>query len=227
MSTPILEGYSSQEKTAYIIAIASIATADQSASDQEMNYLTNLAEASGLSESEKNEVAYAAKETSGQSLKPALDILKSSELKYSLITDLIAFAESDNNVVDQEKQHIAAIASYLDINADQLSLLNQYVKETANQPAEAMGISGASGGLGGILDSLGLGEKMQNSGINMGSLTKGLIGFIGPMIMGKMLNKGLQGTNASSSLGQGGLGSLLGGLSGGKGIGGLLSGFLK
>ena len=122
MSTPILEGYSSQEKTAYIIAIASIATADQSASDQEMNYLTNLAEASGLSESEKNEVAYAAKETSGQSLKPALDILKSSELKYSLITDLIAFAESDNNVVDQEKQHIAAIASYLDINADQLSL---------------------------------------------------------------------------------------------------------
>ncbi len=48
-------------------------------------------------------MAYAAKETSGQSLKPALDILKSSELKYSLITDLIAFAESDNNVADQEK----------------------------------------------------------------------------------------------------------------------------
>ncbi len=43
---------------------------------------------------------------------------------------------------------------------------------------------------------------MQNSGINMGSLTKGLIGFIAPMIMGKMLNKGLQSSNASSGLGQ-------------------------
>jgi uncharacterized tellurite resistance protein B-like protein len=226
MSTPILEGYSSQEKKAYIIAIASIATADQSASDQEMNYLANLANASGLSEEEKNEMVYAAKETSGQSLKPALDILKSSELKYSLITDLIAFAESDNNVAEQEKKHISSIANYLEISDEQVTLLNQYVKETANQPAEAMGISGA-GGLGGILDNFGLGDKLKNSGINMGSLTKGLIGFIGPMIMGKMLNKGLQGTNASSSLGQGGLGSLLGGLSGGKGIGGLLSGFLK
>jgi len=227
MSTAILEGYSSKEKTAYIIAIASIATADQSASDQELAYLTNLADSAGLSESEKNEVAYAAKETSGQSLKPALDILKSSELKYSLITDLIAFAESDSNVAQQEKQHIASIADYLGINADQLSLLNEYVQETANsnQPAEAMGIAG-SGGLGGMLGNLGLGDKLQKSGINIGSLTKGLIGIVGPMIMSKMLNKGLQGSNAPGSV-NGGLGSLLGGLTGGKGIGGLLSGFLK
>ncbi|MEP7259209.1 MAG: TerB family tellurite resistance protein [Flavitalea sp.] len=232
MGAQMLEGYSSLEKTAYVTAIASIATADKSASDQEITYLGHLAEAAGLSENEKQQVAAAASETSGQPLKNALDVLKSSELRYSLVTDLIAFAKSDNNVVDQEKTHIASIANYLQINDDQLEALNHYVEETATQPA-ALGIAGAgasSGGLGGIIDNLGLGQKLQNSGINIGSLAKGLIGFIGPMIMGNMLNKGMQGTNASSGLNQGGLGSLIGSLTGGAGnagIGGFLSNLLK
>ncbi|HMF71175.1 MAG TPA: TerB family tellurite resistance protein [Flavitalea sp.] len=250
MSTQILEGYSDAEKAAYLKAIASIATADQTASDQEITYLANLAEVAGLGEDEQQQIITAAKDTSGSSLKFSLDVLKSSELRFSLVADLIAFAESDNNLVEQEKTHIASIAEYLGINETQLEALNEYVKEASVQPAEAMGISGevGSGGAGGILGNLGLGDKLKNSGINMGSLAKGLISLVGPMIMGNMLNKGLQGSKATSGLnagtggglgdllggtsGQagGGLGSLIGSLSGGKGfggIGGFLSNLLK
>src|SRR5687767_1415175 len=115
MSTELLEGYSSTEKAAYITAIASIATADQSASQQELDYLQSLADTAGLSDAEKQQVTTAANETSGASLKNALEVLKTSELKYSLVADLIAFAESDSNVVDEEKKHIASVASYLQI----------------------------------------------------------------------------------------------------------------
>jgi uncharacterized tellurite resistance protein B-like protein len=249
MSTQILEGYSPEEKAAYLKAIASIATADQTASDQEITYLANLAGVAGLGEDEQQQIITAAKDTSGNSLKYSLDVLKSSDLRFSLVADLIAFAESDNNVVEQEKTHIASIAKYLDINEAQLEALNDYVKEASTQPAEAMGFSGdvAGGGLGGILGNLGLGDKLKSSGINIGGLAKGLLSFVGPMIMGNMLNKGLQGSKATSGLntgggglgdllggggGQagGGLGSLIGSLSGGKGfggIGGFLSNLLK
>jgi uncharacterized tellurite resistance protein B-like protein len=234
MSTEILEGFSSTEKAAYITAIASIATADQSASAQEMQYLGDLADTVGLSDAEKQQVTVAATETSGESLKKALDVLKTSELKYSLVADLIAFAESDNNVVEQEKKHIASVASYLDISADQLQALNEYVQEAASQPAEAMGFLGGGqegGGIGGILDNLGLGQKLQNSGINIGSLSKGLMSFIGPMVLGKMLNKGMQSPGgASGALGGGNLSSIIGSITGGQGfgkIGGFLSNLLK
>jgi len=222
MNTQILDGFSAAEKTAYVTAIASIATADQSASELELNYLQNLAQVAGLSDADTARVVTAATETNGESLKPALDSLKNSELKYSLVTDLMAFAQADNEVVDQEKTHIQTIASYLNISSEQMEALNEYVQHTTQQ-AVATPLSGqsAAGGLDGLLSGSGLGEKLQNSGINIGSLAKGLLSFVGPMIMGNLLNKGLQSPNATGKLpGGGGLGDLLGGLTGGSGSGG-------
>lgn len=222
----MLEGQTIEEKTAYLVAIASIATADKSASQEELNYLAQLSDAAGLGEKEKQQVAAAAEDSSGQSLKPALDVLKNNDLKFSLIADLIAFAKADQSVAAQEKEHIASIAGYLNIDRQQLDVLNEYVDEAAAQPDQALGIAGSQGGLGGILDKFGLGQKMQNSGINIGSLTKGLMSFIGPMILGNLLNKGMR-NRTGGGINQGGLGSILGGLGGGRGLGGLLSGLLK
>src|SRR5262245_43106661 len=92
MTESILQGHSDQEKAAYLAAIASIATADKQASPEEMNYITKLCEAAGLPDEQKQRVLKAAKEISGEELKQSLDILNNSQLKYSLITDLMAFA---------------------------------------------------------------------------------------------------------------------------------------
>ncbi len=230
MSAQLLEGYSALEKTAYVSAIASIATADQSASESEIAYLKNLTRSAELTEAETAQVLTAAVETNGQGLKAALDVLKNSELRFSLVTDLIAFAQSDNDLAQPEKTHISAIATYLEINPAQMEALNEYVRQTVTPPAALPLSEQSEGGWGSLLSGSGIGQKLQSSGINIGSLAKGLLSFVGPMILGNLLNKGMQGSKAPAGLNQGGLGSIFGGLSGGKGfsgIGGLLSGLLK
>ncbi|MEP6728138.1 MAG: TerB family tellurite resistance protein [Bacteroidota bacterium] len=221
MSTQILSGVSASEKKANLTAIASIATADNIASETEINYLLDLATHTGLTDSDKDAVKQAALDATGSSLKPALDVLKTSELKYSLITDLIVFAESDNNLAPEEKTHIAAVAKYLGVDDSQVKILHEYVQQAALQPAENI-----------AADSGGLLDKLKGAGINMSGLAKGLMSFVAPMIIGNLVSKGMN-KGGSSSTGAGGLaniGSLVGNLTGGKGmagIGGFLSNLFK
>lgn len=230
MSVEILGGSAPKEKAAYIIAIASIATADNTASENEINYLLNLADHARLTEADKEAVREAALDKTGSRLKSALDVLKSSELRFSLVADLIAFAESDSNLAPEEKEQIAGIADYLGINAEQLGALNEYVKHAATQPQSAMALAGDGGN--GIVDQFGIGNKLKNAGIDIGGLTKGLLSFVGPMIIGNLVSKGMNkgGTVNAGMGGLGNIGSLVGSLTGGKGlsgIGGFLSNLLK
>lgn len=215
----VLEGYSDLEKGAYLGAIASIATADREASPEELEYLEHLSEAAQLSENQKKAVRHAATELSGEELNRCLDILKKSELKYSLVADLMAFAKSDNNYSEGEQQNVEKISRYLGIDPQQFSLLDQFAEESVNQP-EA---SNAQGILGG-----GLGNQLQSAGINTGSLFKGLISIAAPMLIGGMLSRGLGrgrgglGGGLGNVLGggmSGGLGSVIGMLNGGRGMG--------
>src|SRR5919107_70354 len=99
----ILQGSSDIEKGAYLGAIASIATADRQATEDEIEYLAQLSEAAGLSAEQSEAVIKAAREISDEEAKRCLDVLKNSDLKYSLITDLIAFAKSDNQYTEEEQ----------------------------------------------------------------------------------------------------------------------------
>jgi len=218
-SETILEGYSDPEKGAYLGAIASIATADREASPEELEYIENLCNAAELSENQKQAVLSAATELSGEELNRCLDILKKSELKYSLVADLMAFAKSDNKYSEQEEQNITKISRYLGIDQKQFSLLDQFADESVHEPET----TDAQGLLGGRL-----GNQLQSAGINTGSLFKGLISFAAPMLIGGMLSRGLgrgrggMGGGLGGMLGGGmggGLGSIIGMLNGGRGMG--------
>ena len=214
----LLKDYSDMEKGAYLGAISSIATADHSASDEEIQYIMALADSADLSEEQKQAVRRAATELTGQELKKCLDILKSSDLKYSLVTDLISFAESDKKYSDDEKANVERISQYLGINQQQFNLLDQFVKKTAEAQPEPEEVTKPS-----FLSKLGLDQKLQNSGINISSLTKGLLGIAGPMILANLM-RGRQNRAMGSSLspfsmgGGGGLGSIISMLSGGRGF---------
>ncbi|MEJ7736065.1 MAG: TerB family tellurite resistance protein [Chitinophagaceae bacterium] len=222
----LLKDYTDEEKGAYLGAIASIATADHSATEEETEYIGELADAAELSAAQKQAVIAAATELSGDELKNCLDILKTSELRFSLITDLISFAESDQHYSAEEKNNVEKIAQYLNIDQQQFSLLDQFAKKTA-----ASGASGEEVSKPGFLSSLGLQEKFQSAGINMGGLTKGLLGIAGPMILAKLLSGGMRGGRGMNPFGSsrrssGGFGSLISMLNGGRGFGsagGLLS----
>ena len=231
MQQTILEGYSDQEKGAYLGAIASIATADRQATEDELTYLEALAESVNLSADQVDMVRHAAtKEMTDEDLRHCLDVLKSSDLRFSLVSDVIAFAESDKSYSEAEKQSVQNIAKYLGVNNEQLSVLNQFTKKAVNEvPAQAGNLEAGQASPANFLDSLGFGDKLKNAGINSNGLLKGALGIIGPLILAKMLGGG---GRRSTGGGLGGLlggagGGLLGGLLGGGGGGGLLGGLLN
>ena len=213
----ILQGHSDLEKGAYLGAIASIATADREASEEEIGYISQLCDSANLSEQQKQSVIRAATELSGEELTRCLDVLKNSELKYSLITDLMAFAKSDENYSEEEKQNVHKIAQYLGVGEKQFSLLDQFAEKatTSEVPVEESAQPD-------FLSSLGLKDKMQNAGINPQSLFKGLLSIAGPMLLSGMLSGGFNRRGSGGGggiLSGGGLGSLIGMLSGGRGFG--------
>ena len=213
----LLKDYNDLEKGAYIGAISSIATADHSASDEEMEYIMALAESADLSDEQKKAVSRAATELTGQELKKCLDILKDSDLKYSLVTDVISFAEADKKYTDEEKANIEKISQYLGINQQQFSLLDQFVKKTAEVKPEPEEVTKPS-----FLSKLGLDEKLKKSGININSLTKGLLGIAGPLILANLLRgrRRFSGGGGAMSMPYqgGGLNSIISMLSGGRGF---------
>jgi len=207
----LLRDYSDAEKGAYLGAIASIATADRQATEEEIKYLNALADIGGLSPEQKEAVSQIAQGISPDDLKQCLDVLKDSDLKYSLITDIIAFAKSDANYSDAEKTNIDKIAQYLGVNEEQVSALHQFVTKTAESGQNPEEITKQ-----GFFDSLGLDNVFKNSG-----LTKNILGVAGPMLLGALLSRGLSGRHG----GGGGLGGMLGGAGGMLGgAGGMLGG---
>ncbi|GEO08230.1 tellurite resistance TerB family protein [Segetibacter aerophilus] len=243
-SQTILQGSSDTEKGAYLGAIASIATADRQATEEEIDYLSQLADAANLSQEQKEAVISAAQEISDEDAKRCLDVLKTSELKFSLVTDLIAFAKADGEYTDDEKQNIQKMADYLGVNKEQFSLLDHFTDKaintstanTATQPG-SQNINTLAGALEpektDFLSSLGLKDKLQSAGIKGGGLLKGLIGVAAPMLLARMVTGGLNRNRGGGMFGGGGgmFGNSGGGMFGGGGGmfgggGGLLGGGL-
>lgn len=217
----ILQGESDLEKGAYLGAIASIATADRQASGEEMEYIAKLCEAAELSPLQKDSVMRAATELSSEELTRCLEILKESELRFSLVADLMAFAKSDENYSEGEQKNVAAIADYLGVNEQQFSLLDQFAEKTKTVDVTAQETHQPD-----FLSSLGLKDKLKKAGINGSGLLKGLITFAAPMILGGLFargrttrSSGLGGSSGGGLPGRGGLSSLIGMLSGGRRFG--------
>lgn len=230
--TTILAGAPDVEKGAYLAVIASLATADRQASEEEMEYLTALCESADLPGQQTQQVLAAASDNSDTHLQQNLDLLKNSELRFSLVTDLITFAKADQNYSASEQQHIQQIARHLGVDQNQFSLLNEYSEEAAQleDPQQAASPN--------FLANSGMQQKMQSAGINTNGLLKGLLSFAGPMILASMLRRrgggGMMGGGMGGMLGGmlgggmmggmgrggGGLGSLIGMLSGGRGMSG-------
>ena len=226
MDTQLLQNYSEVEKTAYLSAIASLATADRQASGAESQFLQALAQQAGLSGGATQQVLAAAQDANNQSIQQHLDVLKNSDLRFSLVTDLISFARADGSYANDEEAMIGKMSQYLGINQAQKQALETVVDQAAtvahdpNDPAKEGFLSG-------------IGDKLSSVGIPKGALMAGLLGVVAPMVISRVMSGG-QNQNTGSGSGGGMLGSVLGGntmggLLGGaaqSGLGGLLGGLL-
>ncbi|MFC6225700.1 TerB family tellurite resistance protein [Hymenobacter artigasi] len=225
MDTQLLQNYSEQEKTAYLSAIASLATADRQASGAEGQFLQALAQQAGLSGGATQQVLAAAQDANNQSIQQNLDVLKNSDLRFSLVTDLISFARADGSYANDEEAMISKMSQYLGINPEQKQTLETVVDQAASVPHDPQDPA-KTGFLSGI------GDKLSSVGIPKGALMAGLLGVVAPMVISKVMGGGSQSQNGygnQSSSGGGLLSSGMGGLLGGaaqSGMGGLLGGLL-
>lgn len=203
----ILDGYSPKEKGAYLGAIASIATADQQASEEEIEYLSVLSDAAQLTGEQKEAVLQSANELSGAELTQCLDVLKNSQLKFSLVADLMAFAKADKNYSEEEQQSIHKIAQYLEVDQQQFSLLKEFTQKATDDATQPEEVAKPT-----FLENTQLKDKMQQAGINTGGLLKGLIGTVAPIVVAQLLNGGRRpGGGLLGGLGGGLLGGMMGG----------------
>ena len=232
MDNQLLQNYSETEKTAYLSAIASLATADRQASPAETQFLEHLTQQAGLSGGSAQHVLAAASDATNQSIQQNLDVLKNSDLRFSLVTDLISFARADGAYSNNEEAMVSKMASYLNISPEQKQTLESVVDQAANVPHSPQD-PGKQSFLG------GLGDKLSSVGIPKNALMAGLLGVVAPMVISKVLGGGNNAPQQSGSLGGllsgamggmgnmgsgGGLGGMLGGLMGSGMLGGLLGG---
>lgn len=221
-SQKILQGSSDMEKGAYLGAIASIATADRQATSEELDYLSALADTAGLSAEQKDAVLKAANEISDEDLKRCLDVLKNSDLKFSLVTDVIAFAKSDNDYSEEEQKSVQKMANYLGVNQQQFSLLDHFTDKAKEASVSTTSPTQQQESSSDFLSSLGLKDKLQGAGIKGSSLLKGLLGIAAPMVLANMVTGGLS-RNRGYGGGMFGGGSMFGGGMFGGGLGSLFS----
>jgi len=221
METQLLQNYSEPEKTAYLSAIAALATADRQATAPEAEFLQRLAQQAGLSEGAIRQVLGAADHADNQTVQQSLDQLKSSDLRYSLVTDLISLARADGNYSPGEEEMVSKMAAYLGINPEQKQTLESVVDQAASVPHDPQDPNKQ-----GFLSSIG--DKLSNVGIPKGALMAGLLGVVAPMVISKVMGGGSNNGGQSHSGSMGGLlGGAMGSLGGGGGsMGSLLGGLL-
>jgi uncharacterized tellurite resistance protein B-like protein len=225
----LLKDYSIQEKAAYLGAVASIATADRQASQEELEFLQVLTESAVLPDAQEQEVLQSAQDPSNARLTSQLNTLKGSELRFSLISDMISFAKSDGHYTPQEEQKIQQVASYVGVDAQQFSALNQFVDHAAQAQQKGQDITHSN-----FLESSGLGNSFQKAGIGSGGFMKGALAMMAPILMSRMMGRGGNTGGGGGllggllgSMGGGGLGGALGGaMGGGRPSGGMMGGGL-
>ncbi len=209
-ASPDFTKFPAAQKAAYLGAIASLTTADRTASDAEVEFLSHLAQATGLSQQDAQHVIDSALDPGSGSLQKSLNALKTSDLRFSLVQDLISFAQSDGQYSDEEQERIGQMSAYLGVTEEQFDALHQYQQAAAdgqnvNDPKFLQ-----QSGLGSLLGQLGLPKG--------GGMLAGILAAVGPMILQKVLSSrggapaGL-GTAAGGGL-MGVLGQVMGSMGG-------------
>lgn len=222
----LLQNYSEAEKTAYLSAIASLATADREASGAEGQFLQALAQQAGLSGGATQQVLAAAQDASNANIQQYLDVLKGSDLRFSLVTDLISFARADGSYANDEEVMVGKMAAYLGVNQEQKQALETVVDQAAQVPHDPQDPAKQ-----GFFDRMG--GMLSGVGIPKTALLTGLLGVVAPMVISRVMGGGQQQAGYGNQNSGGGLGGLLGGSMGGllggaaqSGMGGMLGGLL-
>jgi|GEM_PF-5847786 len=114
-------------RTSYLMLLASMANADGKVEPSELEKLKEFCRIVGLSDESLQKVMAAATGKAGDITISQLEMLKTSNIRFSIMTDCIFMACADGNVACEEENEIQRIAKALDVKGDQIAAIRFYV----------------------------------------------------------------------------------------------------
>ncbi len=123
-----LSGYPEHEKVDYLCLIASMAAADSVISDDELTQLRTFCEAADIDAMDVGLILSAAADPTFLDIPAILQRLAGTELRFTLLSDLLFMAHADGIVSPEEDEDMQYIARHLDISPAQVAATELYVK---------------------------------------------------------------------------------------------------
>jgi uncharacterized tellurite resistance protein B-like protein len=123
-----LANYPEVERVDYLSIVASIASADGKVTDDEITKIREFCGAIGIGDIGIGMIIAAVEDPSVVDLQPILTRLSQTDLKFTLLTDMLFMAHADGIVVPGEEEEICKIASMLNITPEQIEAINKYVE---------------------------------------------------------------------------------------------------
>lgn len=137
--------YPEAERRDYLIVVASMAFADGEVSLEERGRIESMCADLGLGDESREQVIEAAEHPNAAELGMILSRLKTSELRFALMIDLIDVAAADGHIATGEEAELDSLAEELDITRGQLAMSKRYVlerREAKSQEASPETIAG-------------------------------------------------------------------------------------
>jgi uncharacterized tellurite resistance protein B-like protein len=116
------------ERVDYLVVVASMAAADGEIAAAEYEKLREFCKALELGAAEIGQVMAAVEEPDTVRIREVTGRLRSSQLRFTLMTDLIFMALADEKFVEAERREIRALADALNLTEPQLAALEKYVQ---------------------------------------------------------------------------------------------------
>jgi len=123
-----LVDYPEVEKVDYLSIVVSIAAADGKVTDDEITKIREFCGAIGIGEIGVGMIIAVVGDPSIIDVQPILSRLSKTDLKFTLLTDMLFMAHADGIVCPGEKEEIGKIASMLAITQDQIAAIDKYVE---------------------------------------------------------------------------------------------------
>jgi uncharacterized tellurite resistance protein B-like protein len=116
------------ERMDYLRVLAALTAVDDDIAGTELGALGEFCDALGVAGQNKEEVFAFAHDTDNKRVRATCERLRDSQLRYTLVTDLLYIAYTDQTYSSEEREVVEGIAELLHIDARQLDAMETYAQ---------------------------------------------------------------------------------------------------
>ena len=133
-----LKNYPEDQKIDYLCLVASIAAVDGVMSNDEISTLREFCERIGIGAPGIGVIIGTIGEPSGLDGHVILSRLAHTDLKFTLLTDMLCMAYADGRISPAEREEIDSLAAKLEISPAQIRAVDEYLKTVLARHADEM-----------------------------------------------------------------------------------------